>query len=318
MVRGCARGPGSRGCHLRRAHRQLAQLRRPGAAPGRAPRRRRPATGRQGRARHDEPARVPRVVLRRVAARCGAGERQLPVRRRRGALRRSTTPTRVPSCTTRSSRAVVDDAVAALPRPSRGRARDGRPLRGRARRGRPRSGRRPAARRRRPDLPLHRRDDRHAQGRHVAQRRPVPRALADGASGHRAARPGRGGPGGQARRHVPAGVPAHARHRAVHHALDAGGRGHRGARRRDRPRRATPLVGGRALRRRGAHDRRRRVRSPAAWRRSTREPTRWDLSSLRAVTSSGVTWSPDVEGGAASPPATGRRSSTPSARPRGS
>ena len=33
------------------------------------------------------------------------------------------------------------------------------------------------------------------------------------------------------------------------------------------------------------------------------EPDRWDLSSLRAITSSGVTWSPEVKRGAARPPA---------------
>ena len=67
--------------------------------------------------------------------------------------------------------------------------------------------------RRRPHLPLHGWNHRPAQGRHVAQRRPVRRAVADVAPGHRASRPGRRGPCGQAGRHRPARVPADARHR---------------------------------------------------------------------------------------------------------
>ena len=101
---------------------------------------------------------------------------------------------------------------------------------------------------------------------------------------------------GQARGDAATRLSAHARHRAVHRAVDAVGRRH-----------------GRAARHAAA-------RSDAVWSAIEREhvqvctivgdafarpllaaldaePDRWDLSSLQAITSSGVTWSPETKRG---------------------
>ena len=117
---------------------------------------------------------------------------------------------------------------------------------------------------RRPDLPLHRRHHRHAQGRDVAHRRSLRGVVADGPPRHRATRPSRRGPRRQAGRDHPARLSADARHRPVRHAVGVVGRRHGGADRRDGTRPGADLGrGGRACGR-GAHDRRRRVRPTAA------------------------------------------------------
>ena len=120
-------------------------------------------------------------MLGAYAARVGAVQRQLPLRRRGAALpparlgsprRSSTTPRFAPMLAEIRDQA----ARAGAPPPGRRRARarpllDGaRGLRGGARRGRPRPARRPALPRR-PLHPLHRRHHRHAQGRAVAPAR---------------------------------------------------------------------------------------------------------------------------------------------------
>ena len=92
------------------------------------------------------------------------------------------------------------------------------------------------------------------------------------------------------------GVPADARHRALHHALDALGRRHGRAHRRDGPRPGADL--GRGRRARVAvltivGDAFARPLLDAL----DAEPDRWSLASLRAITSSGVTWSPEVKRG---------------------
>ena len=263
------RGRGPRP-HRRRLRRAAADLRRvPAAGRGarRVPRRARRRRRVEGRDRPREPPRVPRGLLRRAPARGRPGQRELPLRRRgdplparrlgrgrgghRGALRRHRP---------RRRRSAPGSGAA------RGRARAR--LR---RRGGPRASRRhPPARRRRPDLPLHRGHHRDAQGRHVAQRRPLRRPVADGPPRHRAADPLAAVRAGQAVGHGPPRLPAHARHRAVHHTLDPLGRGHRRADRRDGPRREPDLGRDRPQRRRGADDRRRRLRPAAARRARTR------------------------------------------------
>ena len=92
-------------------------------------------------------------------------------------------------------------------------------------------------------------------------------------------------------------LPAHARHRALHRAVDALRRRHR------RPHRHAPARPDRGLGRRRARVRARASRSSATpspvrcSKRSTPNPHRWDLSALSAITSSGVTWSPETKRG---------------------
>ena len=233
-----------------------------------------------------------------VNYRYGADEIALPARR-------LATPR--PSCTRPTSR----DGAATRPT-ARRRAPRPRHARDRRARTRPRSrvGARPArGRQREPDG-----DDLiflytggttgHAQGRDVAQRRPLRRAVADGAPGHRAARPGRRRPRGQAGRHRAARVPAHARHRPVHRAVDARraaapscsstGAGLDAERvwdevERNARRRCSPIVGD--------------VFARPLLAALDAQPDRWDLSTgCGPITSSGVTWSPETKAGLLAPP----------------
>ncbi len=142
-------------------------------------------------------------------------------------------------------------------RPASARPRSGRAIRAGAGRGHARAGGHPPTGGRRPDLPLHRRHHGHAQGRDVAQRGHLRRHVAPGASARRrTTRPHRGGTRRQAGGHASTGVPVDARHRAVHHAGDAGGRGHRRAHRRHRARSGTGVGHHRTRARAGDHDRR--------------------------------------------------------------
>ena len=178
--------------------------------------------------------------------------------------------------------------------------------------------------RRRPAAALHRRDDRHAQGRHVAPGRPVQRARRSGGNpllgtppaesvrrGRRAARARRAGARGDGRR-----LPADARHRPV---LGV----HRDDQRRDRG-----LAGQPTLRRRRAVPHRRDATgrrtssssarpSPARCSStSTPSPAATTSSSVQVISSSGVMWSHDNKARAAAPHARRRCCSTRSARRR--
>ena len=220
-----------------------------------------------------ERARVPRGVLRRAEARSGAGERQLPLRRRRA---------RVPARQLRHGRARVPRRVRAHGRRRAGdaarRSPTARAAPGRARRRRASCSTArdyetvlagaPA------ELPTAREpsgDDLvfvytggttgSPEGRDVAQRRSLRVAVADGEAGHATARRRNGDARRQARRDVPARVPAHARHRSVHRAVDARRRRDRRAPRHAAPRRRRGVGRGGARARAGVHDRRRRVRA---------------------------------------------------------
>ena len=110
-------------------------------------------------------------------------------------------------------------------------------------------------------------------------------------------RPLGGGAGREAGGHAPARGAADARHGAVRIAVGAGRWGHHRPR---RPPGARPRgdLGHRGARpRRGAHHRRRRLRAVRCSTCSTRIPDRWDLTALRAITSSGVLFSPAVKRG---------------------
>ena len=223
-----------------------------------------------------ERARVPRGVLRRAEARRGAGERQLPLRRRRARVpprqlrrRRARVPRRLRADRRRGARDTARRAPARAScsrssTPAHTSSSTAPPTTP------PRSPRRPEAPAdqravgRRPRLPLHRRHHRQPQGRDVALRRPVRLAVADGAARVGTARRGDRDARRQARRNVPARVPAHARHRPVHRAVDARRRRHGRAPRHAAPRRRRGVGRGRARTRAGVHDRGRRVRPPAA------------------------------------------------------
>ena len=166
---------------------------------------------------------------------CGPGERQLPLRRRRARvparqlrLRRARVPRRLRGDGRRRARDAARRPPAAPAAPGRARRRR-RAARRRASTTQPRSPARPHGRAdrpravgRRPRLPLHRRHDRQPEGRDVAQRRPLRRRCGrwrgpgteppDVATAMRA---------GKQRRDLPARVPADARHRTVHRAVDA-------------------------------------------------------------------------------------------------
>ena len=94
-----------------------------------------------------------------------------------------------------------------------------------------------------------------------------------------------------------AGVPAHARHRSVHRVVDARGREHGGAHRRGRPRSRTRVVRGRTQPRRSVLTIVGDVFARPLLAALDAAPGKYDLSSLRAITSSGVTFSPDAKAG---------------------
>ena len=124
---------------------------------------------------------------------------------------------------------------------------------------------------RRPDLPLHRRHHRRTQGRDVAQRRPVRRALGVVASRRpRAARSVGGGARGQAGVDVAPRGTADARHRPLRRRRRARRQRHRRAGRPPRSRSRAGLGRRRARGRADAHHRRRRVRPPVARRAARR------------------------------------------------
>jgi threonine dehydrogenase-like Zn-dependent dehydrogenase len=118
--------------------------------------------------------------------------------------------------------------------------------------------------RRRPRVHLHGRDDRRAEGRDVAERRPRARALADGPTGDRTAVGAEHHRTGPRRGDRASRLPAHARNRPVHRTLDAVGRRHGRAHRHTAPRPRRGVGRGRARARAGAHDRRRRLRPAVA------------------------------------------------------
>ena len=166
---------------------------------------------------------------------CGAGERELPLRRRRARVParqlrrgRARVPRRLRADRRRRARHAARRPPAARAAPGRARRRRrAARRRARLRATRSRRRRRRAADRsrtvgRRPRLPLHRRHHRLPEGRHVAQRRPLRVAVADGAArapSRPTSRP-RCAPSKRAAT-LPARVPAHARHRPVHRAVDA-------------------------------------------------------------------------------------------------
>ncbi len=161
-----------------------------------------------------------------------AGEHQLPLRRRRARLPVGQRRRRRPSCSTaRSPTAVRARSATGSPASRRGCGSTTAP--GPAPSGRSTTRRRAAAhrtrahrrsvgpRRRRPAAALHRRHDRHAQGRHVAPGRPVRRAAADR---RQPTPPGEGDLDGVRRARSPGRArstcrpPADARHRVVQRA----------------------------------------------------------------------------------------------------
>ena len=220
-------------------------------------------------------ARVHGGVLRGPEDRCGSGQRELPLRRRRARVSPRQLRRRGARLPRRLRRHGCRRACGAARGPASAGVVAGRAhRRDTIARGCTRL-RRHVARRvrsahavrtggRRPDLRLHRRHDGLAEGRHVAQRRSLRVALATRASGHRTARRRDRDPVGQASSNAAARVSAHARHRLVHHVVDPR-RGRQG--RTDRP---TPTRSGRGLdrdrtpRRAGVHDCRRCIRAAAA------------------------------------------------------
>ena len=139
----------------------------------------------QGRPLPLQRPRVPRVAVRGVQGRPGPGQHQLPLHRRRARLpvgQRRRGRRRVPRHVRRARRrrsatGCPGQALALGRRRHRARARLGHALRGRGRRRHRPSAVAPLGpRRRRPAPALHRRHHRHAQGRHVAPGRPLPRA----------------------------------------------------------------------------------------------------------------------------------------------
>ena len=307
---------GARGRH--RARSRGTGLRRPAPDVRRGRRAGHPARQRAGRAgsRSRRPRRllplqldrVPRGHDRRVQAPRGADQRQLPLRRRRAALparRRRRERGRVPSRVRAEARG--DRAVAARSSHlSRGRRRH----RGRRRRARRRSTTRRRSADASPDArlrppvgrrslhPLHRRNHRHAQGRHVAPRRRVLRRDGRRRRRRQADHHARGDRGALPRvaHPVRAGLPVHARHRA----LDGVQRAVHRRRGRDPgrapARRAQALAAGRAGAGQLHGDRRRRVRRARCSTRSTPTPAARSTSrGLRVLLSGGAILSPTLK-----------------------